>query len=86
MMAFLYICMVVWIFHETRQVLRLYEHRVQVRVCQSDAKLNVVGRRQIHVSLELCSRFLDDKFPSVGCRHLLRSPKELPVERQGFGP
>ena len=77
--------MVVWVFHQTRQMLGLNQDSVEVCVSEADAKFNVFGRGQMFVGFEFRSGFLDDKFSSIGSRHILGSSKELSIERERLG-
>ena len=58
----------------------LDQNSVEVSISEADAKFNVFDGGQMFVGFEFRSGFLDDKFPSIGSRHILGSSKELSIE------
>jgi hypothetical protein len=73
---------IIGIIHERGQMFRLHQHRIEIGIGQAQPKFDVLHGRPVHAGFEFRPGLLHHESAPVRCWHPLRSPKQLPVQRQ----
>jgi len=77
---------VLGIVHEFRQVLRLHQDGVEIRIGEPDGFVDSIRVREACCGLEFRPGLSNDKVLSIGSGHLHGSPHEFSVQGKGLGP